>query len=1075
MIRKLAFAVALAGGMGLVSSANALGLGDVSVKSSLNQPLRAEIELVSLNGLGNEEILPGLATREEFLRAGVDRVYFLSELRFDVKKNEQGKSVVVLTTNKPVREPFLNFLVEVIWPSGRLLREYALLIDPPLFAEEPAKVVAPAPLAKPTPRVASKAPVAKSAKRTASKSSSAPRSNVAGSYGPTSRSDTLWEIALKARPDRSVSPQQMMLAIQDLNPNAFIDGNINKLKAGQVLRLPTLEQAKERSAAAAVNEVIAQNERAQGKKSKTISSAAKAQTPKQAPKTRQSGGDQLKLEVPEKPVIASSNTANSGEAEVAGSGRGGDDAKASTASPSSGELDGDALTGKVKDLEEQLATLQRLLALKNDQLATMQAQARQSEQAKAEQGADANALGDGVFAPNDAASLAEQQLAQGQEPSAQGEQTPAQGEQALGEEPSAQGEPSTAAENALAGAEGSLAGADGSLAGADGSTSQGQNAGADSQATGAEKSQMPEKAAAPAKSAGQSAPAAEQSMPEQIIRMLTNNPVYQALAAAGAVLIAILLWLLFRRKDKKDEQEAAGRNEPGLETDQFDSFEGEQGDEVVSADFADDVFADDVLDDQVEAFDAEELAAAGAVGGSFDQDDQPEQEDVIAEAEMYAAYGRLDQATAKLEGAIAEDPLRVDYRLKLLEFLADDNDREAFERQFSELEATQDQDAIAEGRKIREQMNSSISDDFDAALDSLNDGGLVETELSPSDFESLDDAAPAEAEGSFEINTELEAPELGSDLDVELDADDLGIDLTSDDLELDLDIDLDGEQALDTGLDSELESLDSDSESLSGAALGLGGAALGAAALASTNGESDEADEALEDLDLGLEIDGDNASELELESELALPDELADLDGSLELDESLELDTDAGALELDEGLELADELSLEGELLVEGGQSLEDELKPDGDASALELDADLSEQLSDELSEDLSDDGLNLDDALLAGGVAAGVAGAAAIAIDDSADSVDDIDDSILDEAQEVLAGEAPVEVNDELAEEEEFDFLNGTDEASTKLDLARAYIDMGDVDGAKDILQEVVQEGSEAQQAEAQSLLSSL
>jgi len=228
MIRKLAFALALLN-IGFSGLAHALGLGEANVTSSLNQPLRAEIELVSTKGLQDTEILPGLATREEFLKAGVDRVYFLSDLRFKVERNVQGNMVVILTTNKPVREPFLNFLVEVIWPSGRLLREYALLIDPPLFAEEPAAPAA-APVIQPREqetvgdRVSIPAPVA----TTSTRSAVAP-----GTYGATNSKDTLWDIATKARPDRSVSHQQVMLAIQDLNPNAFIGNNINRLKAGQ--------------------------------------------------------------------------------------------------------------------------------------------------------------------------------------------------------------------------------------------------------------------------------------------------------------------------------------------------------------------------------------------------------------------------------------------------------------------------------------------------------------------------------------------------------------------------------------------------------------------------------------------------------------------------------------------------------------------------------------------------------------------------------------------------------------------------------------------------------------------------
>ena len=113
MIRKLAIALSLLG-VCFTGLVHALGLGEVTVKSALNQPLNAEIELVNTAGLTINEILPGLATREEFQKADVDRVYFLSDLRFEVITNTQGKASIVLTSKKPVREPFLNFIVEYL-------------------------------------------------------------------------------------------------------------------------------------------------------------------------------------------------------------------------------------------------------------------------------------------------------------------------------------------------------------------------------------------------------------------------------------------------------------------------------------------------------------------------------------------------------------------------------------------------------------------------------------------------------------------------------------------------------------------------------------------------------------------------------------------------------------------------------------------------------------------------------------------------------------------------------------------------------------------------------------------------
>src|SRR3990167_2246493 len=138
MTRKLFLAISLASLSFSSMYAHALGVGEANVKSALNQPLVAEIELLSVGELPEAEILPALATREEFDRAGVDRVFFLSDIRFNVVKNASGKLMISLSSKKPVRDPYLNFLVEIIWPSGRLLREYSLLIDPPVFNQQTA-------------------------------------------------------------------------------------------------------------------------------------------------------------------------------------------------------------------------------------------------------------------------------------------------------------------------------------------------------------------------------------------------------------------------------------------------------------------------------------------------------------------------------------------------------------------------------------------------------------------------------------------------------------------------------------------------------------------------------------------------------------------------------------------------------------------------------------------------------------------------------------------------------------------------------------------------------------------------
>lgn len=129
LVRAIAAASVLTSGM-----AHGLGLGEITLKSALNQPLDAEIELLEVRDLGSGEVIPSLASPEEFSKAGVDRLYYLTDLKFTPVVKPNGKSVIRVTSSKPVQEPYLNFLVQVLWPNGRLLREYTVLLDPPLYS-----------------------------------------------------------------------------------------------------------------------------------------------------------------------------------------------------------------------------------------------------------------------------------------------------------------------------------------------------------------------------------------------------------------------------------------------------------------------------------------------------------------------------------------------------------------------------------------------------------------------------------------------------------------------------------------------------------------------------------------------------------------------------------------------------------------------------------------------------------------------------------------------------------------------------------------------------------------------------
>ena len=142
LVLAIAAASALSSGM-----AHALGLGELTLKSTLNQPLVAEIELLDVKELTAAEVVPSLASPEDFAKAGVDRQAFLNDLTFTPVLNASGKSILRVTSSKPLSEPMVKFLVQVMWPNGRLLRDYSVLLDPSKFSPQTADAAAqPAPV-----------------------------------------------------------------------------------------------------------------------------------------------------------------------------------------------------------------------------------------------------------------------------------------------------------------------------------------------------------------------------------------------------------------------------------------------------------------------------------------------------------------------------------------------------------------------------------------------------------------------------------------------------------------------------------------------------------------------------------------------------------------------------------------------------------------------------------------------------------------------------------------------------------------------------------------------------------------
>jgi len=221
--------------------AQAAGLGKLTLNSALGQPFSAEIDIVSTGNDDLSSLKASVATREAFAQAGINYESVLSAFKVSIETRANGNPYIKLTSLQAVNDPFLMLLMELNWSSGRILREYTVLLDP---VESPAQNLItantnPPPLvdasgydAEKSPRIENNNPMTSPAPSTVETSN---RSN--NTYGPVSRGDTLSSIALQVLP-AGVDLNQMLVALYRANREAFIASNMNLLKTGAILKVP---------------------------------------------------------------------------------------------------------------------------------------------------------------------------------------------------------------------------------------------------------------------------------------------------------------------------------------------------------------------------------------------------------------------------------------------------------------------------------------------------------------------------------------------------------------------------------------------------------------------------------------------------------------------------------------------------------------------------------------------------------------------------------------------------------------------------------------------------------------------
>jgi pilus assembly protein FimV len=951
MARVVLAALALLG-IFLSPAGHALGLGEIQLRSALGQPFAADIPLAVDAPDELRDLKVVLAPPETFARFGLDRPPALADLRFAVAPGATPP-VIRVTSTRPVSEPFISLLLEVSWAKGRLLREYTVLLDPPTFddrAATPAMAAPPVAARPAAPRPVERAAPAPAAAADPGANSG---SGSADSFGPVQRGDTLSAIASRLQPGTGASLNQVMLALYRANPEAFV-GNINRLKAGAILRVPSGEAMTGLTRADADGEVRRQV----------------AEWREGGPAGPQSARLQL---VP----------------------------------PSPGTVMAGGESARIGKLEAELAESRRLLELRSRELKSLQ-------QRLGQQGGAVSPASPGAARPE--ASAPEGAEAEGAE--AEGKGAEAAVERLAGEEP-AQAAPTDEAAAPVAGA----------------------------------RARRPQPARPPA--------AEEGGLVDSVL-----GAVFNQWFLGGAALILLGAYLLYRRRAAGDAAPSYGDESPdfakgslagGAARDTDSPFLVEEGADASETMTARAMFPPADLETPLER-------TISTEGGA-----QLDQSDAIAEADFHSAYGLYDQAADILNRALRAEPGRRDLRLKLIEVCFSWENRPVF---------------LDEARAFRALVGSPADPDW-------NKVAIMGRQLCPGD-PLFAEAGGADAGLDFSLTgagTALSAVDLpvgkgdaGARADLDLDLDFTG-EQASDLPDL-IDFDLDAAAADQNGRTAELPSLASTMETPTIEAMALGQTPT------------------METPTLEVPAAGSATAETPtIESLLG-----DDVDFT---------DTDAGTTELPAADRPAGARTVETPTLesvapgwfpgaqrrfpVDASRTEEINLEDLGlDLTGLdEAATGLGNVASDfDLGDALGADSGSLPALDLDTGATGRLSGNRFDGEEATSDTAEQPRPAVDDTAEQPRASLADLSLDSAELAGLDFDLADETGlnveptaslagrrgpegptmtEVGTKLDLARAYIDMGDPDGARSILNEVLEEGDPGQRQEARKLLTEL
>lgn len=783
MIRKLGLGISTLALL-VPSWAFALGVGNYELHSYLNQPLSMDVTLSGAEDLAPEDIIVNLASQQEFDNAGVNRTAVLADLKFKVTLKGDGSGDIHISTDGPISEPYMDFLVQILWPTGRILREYTILLDPPSYGNAAASAPVAAPNAGAQPVTTQPTPATVSAGSSAPEQGTATvaelpaiepvAQSTAVSSGSSSQSytvkegDTLWHIASQYRPSNNVSIQQMVIAIEKANPEAFyVKGNANFVNSGAVLRIPDESTVRQYDTRDAMEHLAKQN-----RHWREMLAARGISVP--TGEQINAGSSQVERKA------GGSNVADHGEVKLLAGQEGGSETGATTGSSAdAGKLgnqlalkaenvdrltqENQELSSRIDALKQQVSTSDKLLQLRNDQIATLQAKLRDLQKQGVK--VDESLLKSPSESAQSAPAKTEVASVTPTTATTPATTTPAPATVTAGETASAQQPTTTPAQPAAA--------------------------------------VKPAEVAKP-KPVVKPQPVVEQGPVAAVMNFITQN-----LMLVGGVLLLIILLVaaLVMR----------ARKQASADDDYYadDSHDDASDDGFIGGGLMDDEAGDDhdldVADDETDA------APAAAPAKSA--------QDPLDELDVYIAYGRFPQAIDFLRNEIERAPDRADLKVRLLEVEKEAGDDNAFAKDAARFAGDNGQvdaciarlgGAAASEEPSLDDLESDLSlNDFSAPtsapqetaeLDDLGDFNLgeepladLDSEIKPSlrDDKPLDFGAdePAEqSEESFELDDAFTLDEADlpsdqndslSDADVSaMDADDHGLDL-SDDFSLD--------------------------------------------------------------------------------------------------------------------------------------------------------------------------------------------------------------------------------------------------------------------------------------------------